>query len=269
MKLTYNRAMSTPPLRSLEKALILLGQIVERGEVHSIADLATQIDMPHSTAYRIAATLERSGMVTRMRRGYYVPGPTLIRLARHDSVARVLNAVGRPVARELARTTGCIVHLGIFENGMVTYLLKAGRTSRTIFTREGTQLEAYCTGIGKVLLAALPVSAREEYLRSGPFIQLTTNTLTDPQELRGELVNIGDQGYAEDNAEMDSGLQCLAVPVRLGGGDVIAALSISKRSDAGNGDDSHTLLGYLDVVRAAADSLCNRLTPHAQITARP
>ncbi|HKU14956.1 MAG TPA: IclR family transcriptional regulator [Steroidobacteraceae bacterium] len=252
--------MPTPPLRSVEKSLDLLGRIVESGEVHSIAELARQLDMPHSTAYRIAATLERSGLVTRLRRGYYLPGPSLIRLARHDSIPRVLKAIGRPIVKRLATTTGCTAHVGIFENGMVTYLLKAGRAAHTVFTREGTQLEAYCTGIGKVLLAALPAAAREEYLKSGPFIQLTANTLTDPQRLRSELITIGDRGYAEDNAEMDAGLMCLAVPVRLGEGDVIAALSISTRS---TDEDSHALLTHLDTLRTAAGLLSNRLSSGA------
>jgi DNA-binding IclR family transcriptional regulator len=203
------------------------------------------------------ATLERSGLVTRVRRGYYLPGPSLTRLARHDGIPRVLKAIGRPIIKKLATDTACTAHVGIFENGMVTYLLKAGRAAQTVFTREGTQLEAYCTGIGKVLLAALPESAREDYLKSGPFIQLTANTLTDPQRLRSELIVIGDRGYAEDNAEMDSGLLCLAVPVRLVEGDVIAALSISTRSTA---VDSRALLTHLDTLRAAAGLLSDCLT---------
>lgn len=253
--------MATPPLRSLEKALDLLGRIVESGEIHSISDFARQIKIPRSTAYRIAATLERCGLVMRLRRGYYLPGLSLIRLARPDSIPRVLKAIGRPIIKKLATGTGCTAHVGIFENGMVTYLLKAGRAAQTIFTREGTQLEAYCTGIGKVLLAALPVSVREEYLKSGPFIQLTANTLTDPQKLRGALTVVADRGYAEDNAEMDSDLRCLAVPVRLGG-DVIAALSISTRSAA---EDSHALLTHLDALRTAANLLSKRLTSGTEV----
>ena len=101
--------MATPSLRSLEKALDLLGRIVERGEIHSISDFAKQIKMPHSTAYRIVATLERSGLVTRIRRGYYLPGPSLIRLARHDSIPRVLKAIGRPIIKKLAADTGCTI----------------------------------------------------------------------------------------------------------------------------------------------------------------
>lgn len=253
--------MATPSLRSLEKALSLLARIAESGEFHSISDLARQIKMPRSTAYRIAATLERSGLVTRLRRGYYLPGPSLMRLARPDTIPRVLKAIGRPIIKKLATETGCTAHVGIFENGMVTYLLKAGRAARTIFTREGTQLEAYCTGIGKVLLAALPVAVREDYLKNGPFIQLTANTLTDPQKLRSVLTVVAERGYAEDDAEMDSDLRCLAVPVR-SGDEVIAALSISTRSAD---EDSHALLTHLDALRTAANLLSRRLTSSAEV----
>lgn len=257
--------MATPSLRSLEKALDLLGRIAESGEIHSISALARQIKMPRSTAYRIAATLERSGLVTRLRRGYYLPGPSLMRLARPDNTPRVLKAIGRPIIKKLATHTGCTAHVGVFENGMVTYLLKAGRAAQTIFTREGTQLEAYCTGIGKVLLAALPVSVREDYLKSGPFIQLTANTLTDPQKLRSALTFVADRGYAEDDAEMDSDLRCLAVPVR-SGGEVIAAVSISTRSA---GENSHALLTHLDALRTAANLLSTRLTSSAEVAQQP
>jgi IclR family transcriptional regulator, acetate operon repressor len=250
--------MATPSLRALEKAVELLGQIVECGEIRSISSLAGQIEMPRSTAYRIAATFERSGFLTRLRRGHYLPGPALLRLGRRDNLQRVLKGLGRPVVDKLSRDTGCIAHLGVFEDGMVTYLLKAGRLAGTVFTREGTQLEAYCTGIGKVLLAALPDTAREEYLRTGPFIRLTQNTLTDPQVLRSALQIIAAQGFATDNAEMDVDLLCLAVPVRVGNGEVVAALSISTRVNRNPGSSP---LAHLETLRRAANVLRHRLEP--------
>ena len=248
-------AMATPPLRSLDRALELLDLIVQSGETHSIGHLARQLAMPHSTAYRIAATFERAGLLTRLRRGCYLPGPGLLRLARHDTLHRVLRGVSRPIVDQLSRDTGCTAHLGIFEDGMVTYLVKAGRSARRIFSREGTQLEPYCTAIGKVLLAALSESARGEYLRAGPFVQMTPNTLTDPQKLRNALTKIRTQEYATDNAEMDSDLFCLAVPVRINEGAIVAALSISTRRPEKN------LLTHLDALRLAASGLGSRLAP--------
>jgi DNA-binding IclR family transcriptional regulator len=211
--------------------------------------------MPASTAHRMSVTLERSGFITRLRRGRYVPGPAMVRLAQTAGLSRVLSALGRSVIRDLAARTGCTAHLGVFEGGMVTYLLKAGRGRANIFTREGTQLEAYCTGIGKVLLAALPKPELEEYLAQGPFIPLTPNTLTEAPALRIALKAVKARGYATDDAEMDTNLTCLAVPVHSGHRRVLAALSISKRQTAVRPTQ---LLPHLEALQAAADCLSQR-----------
>jgi DNA-binding IclR family transcriptional regulator len=139
---------------------------------------------------------------------------------------------------------------------MVTYLLKSGATKANLFTREGTQLEAYCTAIGKVLLASLPDPAREEYLRSGPFIRMTSNTVTDLQKLEATLAQIAAQGYATDNAEMDANLRCIAVPIRNGEDTVIAALSISTRKARDSADE---LQIHLPALRAAARTLTEKV----------
>jgi IclR family transcriptional regulator, acetate operon repressor len=246
--------VATPSLRSTEKAFELLQRIVQTGDSRSISALAADLQMPPSTAHRISATLERAGFIMRLRRGHYLPGPVLLRLATFGSLNRVLAAVGPPVVKRLARQSGCTAHLGVFENAMVTYLLKAGKGRLNIFTRQGTQLEAYCTGIGKVLLASLPKPELEEYLAQGPFIALTPNTLTDIPSLRAALDTIRVRGYATDNAEMDTDLRCLAVPVH-DGERTLAALSIStRRPDSG----SFELAAHLELLQAAAVTLAKR-----------
>jgi len=242
----------------MERAFELLQEIVRVGERRSITSLAADIGMPPSTAHRVAATLERGGFILRLRRGHYLPGPALWGLAHRGILNRTLTAVGSSVIKELAKTTTCTAHLGVLENGMVTYLVKAGRERSKIFTREGTQLEAYCTGIGKVLLASLPRPDLEEYLRQGPFIALTPNTLTEPHALCAALDAVRSRGYAIDDAEMDTNLRCLAVPVRDSQQLTLAALSIStRRARVGPNE----LLAHLGSLQAAAQALAHRLAP--------
>jgi IclR family transcriptional regulator, acetate operon repressor len=248
--------MATPSLLSLEKAVGLLRRIVQDKEEYSISELAAKIGVPRSTAFRIIATFERTGLITRLCRGRYLPGPTLLRLVSPGSLNRVLTGLGRPIIQKLARKTRCTAHLGVFEGGMVTYLVKSDAAKGALFTREGTQLEAYCTGIGKVLLASLPESALGEYLASGPFIRMTPNTLTASRALKRALATVKVKGYATDNAEMDVDLKCLAVPVHDGDGTVVAALSIALRNARGDADD---LLVHLGALRAASHALTQRL----------
>jgi IclR family acetate operon transcriptional repressor len=167
-------------------------------------------------------------MLLPVGRGRHLPGAALVQLSGLLSLRPALAALGRPVIKELARASGCTAHLGILEHDMVTYLVKAGRASADVFTEEGKQLEAYCSGIGKVLLACLPESLLADYLAGGPFIALTDKTITDPGALAREIAEVRMKRFARDNEEIAPGLHCLAVGVFDRQGHAIAALSISR-----------------------------------------
>src|SRR3546814_20016224 len=79
------------------------------------------------------------------------------------------------------------------------------------------QLEAYCTGLGKALLAHMPETERNDYLSSGTFVPLTPNMLTTPEALSAEFDRIRRYGYALDEQEIVQGLVCIAVPIQLEG----------------------------------------------------
>lgn len=218
--------MATPSSNTLDKGLRLLEVVIGNpgAPIHELARLA---GIAPSTAHRILKTLKQRGFVAQAARGDYLSGPALVRLGRVADMASVLDRVSRPLLQVLARRTGLTAHLGIFEGDMVTYLVKAtGRAD--LFTQEGMQLEAYCTGIGKVLLAGLAEGEREAYLAAGTFIPLTGSTIVDPDELREALRLVSVTGYGEDNGETDPNLQCLAAPVRAEGGRPCAAISISE-----------------------------------------
>jgi IclR family transcriptional regulator, acetate operon repressor len=144
----------------------------------------------------------------------------------------MINAAA-PILDRLASRTRCAVQLGVFENDMVTYLVKAGQSAGELFTKVGMQLEAYCSGIGKVLLAHLPAQTQAEYLANGPFIALTDRTITDPVLLKAALADAATQGFAVDDEEVVPGLQCVAIPVRNLQGEVAAAISASRGVQGG------------------------------------
>lgn len=221
--------MAASPPRTLEKALDLLAVIIADDGARPFAELAEEAGLPFSTARRLGAALERRGYLSRERPGRYLAGPVLLALARGVDEHQRLTRLARPHLKALARRTGQTVHLGVFEDGMVTYLVKEAKGAAAVFTREGMQLEAYCSGVGKVLLAHLPESELEDYLNEGPFVALTPNTIVDPAELRRELEEVKRKGWAQDDAEVFEGLKCLAVPLRSADG-AVAALSLSAPS---------------------------------------
>ena len=213
----------------LEKAFALFERMLaDRGNT-AVGIIARDMALPSSTLYRLVAALERAGLVCRVGRGRYDVGigilESLAGISPHDLLAKV----ARPTLNQLARQTGATVHLGVWGGDMVTYLVKTtGRAagSTLLFTREDTQLEGYCTGIGKMLLAYLPEGAQQAYVAAGPFVALTSRTITGPAELLAAFKLVRKRGFSIDDGEMADDLYCIAVPLHYGR-QSMAALSLA------------------------------------------
>lgn len=217
-------------LATTQRNLAILEAVVCDGGQSTLTDYATRLGLPVATVHRHVSTLIAEGFLARSGHPGLVPGPRLLRMAPFLDDRQRLIRLAAPVLTRLARRTGCVAQLGTLDNDMVTYRLKRGETQASIFTSEGIQLEAYCSGIGKVLLAHLPAADRATYLDGGPFPALTPCTITDPAALASELDSVRALGFAIDAEEVATGLRCLAVPLRDGAGQVIAALSLSRQS---------------------------------------
>jgi DNA-binding IclR family transcriptional regulator len=215
---------------SLEKALIIFNRVVhDRGNT-ALKDLISDLGLSRSTLYRLVGTLQDFGLITRHTRGYYDIGLTLAASVQGVTLLNQLARLSRGLLQRLADECGSTAHLGVLEDGMVTYVVKvAGKGTKpsALFTRENAQLEAYCSGLGKVLLAWLPEDERERYLAAGPFLPLTSQTITDSEALRDCLIKVRRDGFAQDDGEVADNLFCLAVPLKRGDGTAYAAISIS------------------------------------------
>ena len=215
--------MESKGTQALDRGLALFAAVVRDDGVTPAATLGTALGIAPSSARRMLAALERHGLITRIAHGRYAGTDRLAQLAARIAPHRRLTEAARPELRRMVASEQATAHLGIFDGDMVTYLVKEGATS--LFTREHGQLEAYCTGIGKALLAQLPEGAVETYL-SGSFVRLTDQTLTDATALREEIAMTRARGYAIDNCEIADDLACVAVPLDTGG-PTIAAISFS------------------------------------------
>jgi IclR family transcriptional regulator, acetate operon repressor len=212
-------------VQSISRAFAVFAHIVEDDGATPATALADALGLAPSTARRLLKALEGQGMIMRIARGRYAGGVRLRRLADQVNPHHQIIEAARPILRKLAQRLGGTAHLGILDDDMVTYLVKEGE--RAVFTREREQLEAYCTGIGKALLAQLPPHRFEHYLQV-PFVRLTSQTITEPAALSAEVQRTRTRGYAIDDREMAEDLACVAVPLRVSG---TAPLAISLSGD--------------------------------------
>ena len=246
----------TPPIAALGRSLALLEAILADREGRSVPAIAESLGLPRATAHRQVATLVAEQFLVRMPGGRVGAGPRLLALLHLVDEKQVIVAAAAPLLHRLAERLGCLVQLGTLENEMVTYRVKTGTGAGDVFTRVGMQLEAYCTGIGKVLLAHLPAAEREAYLATGPFPALTLRTITEPSILREELASVREHGFARDNEEIAEGMVCVAVPVASPGGTVLAAISATRSTGEAARLPDETVLAAL---RQAAAEVATRL----------
>lgn len=244
--------MSTPRNQSVIKAFAMLKAFAHPDEWLTSSELSRRAKLPEASGYRLIQTLEELGAVTRGPRGKYRPGMLLVSLSQKVLIGDLLHDAAQTVVGEISRLHDLTMHVGMLEGGMVTYVAKFWTpTSFDSHTQIGAQLEAYCSGLGKVLLAALPDEQLDNFIMDGELIALTPHTVTDPALLRLQLGEVRRQGYALDDREIRTEMRCLAVPIHDAGGRTIAALSASDAADRMTPERIATL--RLALAAAAAD----------------
>ncbi|UZW57228.1 IclR family transcriptional regulator [Sphingobium sp. JS3065] len=228
----------------IEKTLDILEAVGALGSA-SMPQIQAQCGLSTTTTHRIMQSLARRGYLFRAGRGNFRLGRALLALADRISSHDILAASARPCLQRLSKETRCHSHLGVWEDGMVTYLVKQRFGRTRVHSAEGMQLEAYCSALGKILLAALPDDILDRYLEDGAFVALTSKTIVDPGEIRDEIERVKQRGWSMDDEEIMDGLRCVAVPVRDISGTIIAAVSISSIDAARSGPDVTALLPTL------------------------
>lgn len=240
---------------SLDKSLALLVHALEGRSFSSLSALAETAGLPLSTTHRLLEGLERGGVLARVGSGMFFGGPVLQRLSRLClNSNEILAEVGRPILSALSQRSGRITHLGVLDDNMMTYLVKEGDPEHKARSRPNMQLEAYCSGVGKALVANLPEVEREAYLSTAPFVRLTPTTIVSAASLRDEFALTRARGYAIDAGEMFEDIGCIAVPLRVKN-RVVAAISLVVRRDG----DWCPPLRYLARLRKAAAQIESRL----------
>lgn len=220
--------MSTPRNQSVRKAFALLQSFRGPDEWVTNAELGRRAHLSEAAAHRLMRTLEEMGVVIRNSRGCYRPGMLLALLSKGVDIGDLVRMTSHQDITNLALEMKAVVHVGILEDGMVTYTAKAGDPACIpVLTQVGSQLEAYCSALGKVLLAGLPAEQLEEFLRDGRFVALTDRTITDVAGLRSEISKVREQGYAIDDREISQNVYCIGVPVLDPHGQTIAAVSLA------------------------------------------
>ncbi|MER6716017.1 MULTISPECIES: IclR family transcriptional regulator [unclassified Streptomyces] len=214
-------------VQSVDRAVSVLEILARHGEA-GVTEIADELDVHKSTAFRLLGVLENRGLVAQAKdRGKYYLGAGVLRLAGAAAVRLDVSQEGVPVCRELADELGETVNIAVLDDDAAVNIMQArGTASVTAQNWLGRRTPLHATSSGKVLLAHMPPTLREGLL-ARPLHRFTERTVTVASMLRGELDTVVRQGYAITVEELEIGLAAAASPVRAHDGKVIASLSVS------------------------------------------
>lgn len=259
--------MATPRNQSVQKAFALLHSFRSPQEWVTSAELSRRAGLSEASAHRLIRTLEEIGAVVRDRRGCYRPGMILAMLSRDVAIGDLVRATSEQILSGLASRLKGVVHVGVLEGGMVTYAGKFGEPVREpVPSRVGAQQEAYCSALGKVLLAGMAPPQFEDFLYDGDLVALTPQTISSVPSLRAEIAAVRERGYAVDNREVCHAICCVGMPIRDPAGNTVAAISFADSADNLCSTWEQDVAGHL---AAAADAINRKIFPvHALAMAR-
>ena len=222
--------MAVPGDGTVGKALEVLDQIAAFGRPVRFAELQDGSAFPKATLYRFVQTLTSQGMLAYdPDRQTYAPGVRLVRLAHAAWSQSSLAPIARAYLDRLAASVGETVHLAQLDHAQVLYVDKRNATQPIeMFSQAGKVGPAYCTGVGKAMLAFLDPDQQDSVIAQQSFHAFTPKTLVTPDSLRAELADIRANGYGFDREEHEPGIICVAVPILTETGRVIGALSVTS-----------------------------------------
>ncbi len=222
--------METRSDGTVGKALEVLEAVAAKGRPVRFSELLSESAYPKATLYRFLQTLTHQDMLNYdADRGTYAPGLRLVRLAHAAWATSSLAPIARPYLDELSEETGETIHLAQMDHGQVLYVDKRNAaTPVEMFSSAGKVGPAYCTGVGKAMLAYLDEAALDAALTRQSFHRFTSETLDSREKLRAELTMVRSRGHAFDREEHEPGIICCAVPILTGAGRVIGGLSVTS-----------------------------------------
>jgi IclR family pca regulon transcriptional regulator len=219
--------------QSLERGLAILSAFTTARPVLGVSELAREVGLNRSTTHRYVATLAALGYLEQdasTRR--YRLGPRVVNLGFSALSSMDLREVAAPHLQQLSDETGHTVNMAVLDGVDIVYIdrcrsSRQGQREIDLNLHVGSRLPAYCTSMGKVLLAFLPPDRLAETLGRVEFVRRGPNTLASRSALAAELERVRADGLAVNNEELAYGLRSIAAPVRSQSGEVTAAINLA------------------------------------------
>ncbi|MBP6116761.1 MAG: helix-turn-helix domain-containing protein [Neisseriaceae bacterium] len=244
-------------MASLARGLLVIGAFSKQRRRQTIADLARHTSLPRATVRRCLYTLKALGYVDNDDNLYHLK-PKVLTLGYAYLSSTDLAVTAQPFLEQVSNEVNESCSLAVLENDTILYVGRSPtKRVMSVVLTVGSRLPAYCSSMGRVILAAKTPAQRQAYYERVKLLPLTEHTVYKPEALEPLLQQAATQGYALVNQELELGLCSLAVPVRNLLGETVGAINISTHASRFNEEAMLTQL--LPALRRAATDLSAQL----------
>jgi IclR family pca regulon transcriptional regulator len=218
-------------MTSLARGLAVIQAFSQQRRVLTISQISQRTGIPRAAVRRCLYTLGKLGFVSAEDGRNFSLRPRILALGHAYLASTPLAKAAQPVLRHISNALNESSSVAILDGDDILYIARAS-TSRimTIDLDIGSRLPAYCTSMGRVLLAYLPPADLDAYLERVKLVQHTARTIITREGLREALESVRRNGYAINDQELEIGLRSVAVPIFAPDGKVVAALNVGVQA---------------------------------------
>jgi IclR family pca regulon transcriptional regulator len=238
---------------ALARGLQIMAVFNDSRRTQTLSELAEIVDLPRATVRRALLTLVALGYVGVDGRHFQLTARVL-RLAAAYLTSNIVSTLLQPACDRIARVIGESCTAAVLEGDEVVMVARA-LPSQLVPAGVGIgfRLPAYCSALGRVLLADLPDAALDAYLARTALTEVTPHTLTDPATIRARIHAVKTDQFCFVDQEAEHGFRSIAVPLRKFDGTLLAALNIGARVEHA---DANAMTGrYRQVLTEEASNL--------------
>jgi IclR family pca regulon transcriptional regulator len=242
-------------MTSLARGLAVIQAFSQRRHHLTISQVSTTTGLSRAAVRRCLYTLAKLGFAGSDDNRHFFLRPRILALGHSYISSMPLATAAQPVLEHISHLLHESCSIATLDGVDIVYIARANVTRiMSIDLGVGSRLPAFCTSMGRAILANLPAEELETVLARVEFKRYTERTITNPAKLTQALRQIRRDGYSIIDQELEHGLRSMAVPIQNPSGKVVAALNIGAHAQRVSIQEMQTK--FLPHLRAAAQELC-------------
>ena len=241
-------------MMSLARGLLVVQAFTQKKRQLTISQLSTKTGLSRAAVRRCLYTLAQLGFAGSEDGRHFYLGPRILALGYSYIASMPLATAAQPVLERVSHELHESCSISTIDRAEIIYVARASVTRiMSIDLGVGSRLPAFCTSMGRVLLASLPPEELESYLSQTPLKRFTDRTIVSVEKLKQVLRLVSRNGYAIVDQELELGLRSMAVPIQNPNGKIVAALNTGAHAQRVSIQEMQTK--FLPRLRTAAQEL--------------